>query len=154
MFTKNNLRTGDFVLRANGVEEVFIKEAGVFIGIEGYMRFISLADDLTEPGDDEWDIVKVRRPIETHHYQFDCPNFGKVVYERERDTKKRYNGKVVCIDNTYNPHNYTVGKIYQFNDGVITDDDGFEFGNIEGEMFYTFEDWAKWTGSKFIEIVE
>lgn len=64
-----------------------------------------------------------------------------------------YNGKVVCIDNEYNTSLYTVGKIYQFHDGVIVTDDGSELkGKNKG--FRSFEEFKKFTRSKFIEVVE
>lgn len=64
-----------------------------------------------------------------------------------------YNGKVVCIDNEYNTSLYTVGKIYQFHDGVIVTDDG---SGLKGKNkgFRSFEEFKKLTGSKFIEVVE
>lgn len=65
-----------------------------------------------------------------------------------------YNGKVVCVDNERNPNCYTVGKIYQFKDGVITTDDGWKFIGNFNIPFKSFEEFAKWTGSKFIEVVE
>lgn len=66
--------------------------------------------------------------------------------------KPRYNGKVVCTDNCYaNNRIYTVGKIYKFNDGHITADDGIKYPL---NPVYSFEEWINWTGSKFIEVVE
>lgn len=65
----------------------------------------------------------------------------------------RYNGKVVCIDNCGNTTSYTVGKIYQFKDGRMIDNHGCQMP-IGGATIRTFEDWVKFTSSKFIEIVE
>jgi hypothetical protein len=64
-----------------------------------------------------------------------------------------YNGKVVCIDNCGNTQNYTIGKIYQFKDGVMRNNNGSPTPN-GGTTIRTFADWAHFTSSKFIEIVE
>ena len=83
-------------------------------------------------------------------------NYGTLVYDRERDTKKLYNGKVVCIDLCgWNIGAYTVGKIYEFKNGCITCDDGFVIdSDNRGKKFYSFEDFQNFSGSKFIEVVE
>lgn len=66
-----------------------------------------------------------------------------------------YNGKVVCVDNEWNKGIYTVGKIYQFKDGQMTNDDDYKTPeDSEVDPIHNFEDWAKWTSSKFIEIKE
>lgn len=64
-----------------------------------------------------------------------------------------YNGKVVCIDNCGNTTAYTVGKIYQFKNGKMTNDNGCPTPN-GGMIIRTFADWTHFTSSKFIEIVE
>ena len=65
---------------------------------------------------------------------------------------KYYNGKVVCVDNKGNPNNYTIGKVYEFKDGVITTDKGHELR--ANNPVTSFEDWAAWSSSKFVELVE
>lgn len=66
-----------------------------------------------------------------------------------------YNGKVVCVDNKWNKGLYTVGKIYQFKDGQMTNDDDYKTPeDSKVDPIHNFEDWAKWTSSKFIEIKE
>ena len=65
---------------------------------------------------------------------------------------KYYNGKVVCIDNCHNRSWYTVGKIYTFVDGVITNDEGSELP--VGMKCHTFRDWAVYSSSKWLEIKE
>lgn len=69
--------------------------------------------------------------------------------------KPLYNGKVVCIDNAgVNIGNYTVGKIYQFENGVLTTDCGHKFPGYGCNSIHSFDEWQKWTKSKFIEVVE
>ena len=63
-----------------------------------------------------------------------------------------YNGKVVCVDNEGNPTIYTPGKIYQFVDGQITDDEGDKLPSIS--RVRSFKDWQDWSVSKWIEVVE
>ena len=160
VFTKSDLKTGDFVMRANGVEEVFIEHLKAFTGKAGWMPLSNVNDDLTHSGCDHgWDIVKVRRPTTTCHCQFDCPSFGELVYDRARDTKPLYNGKVVCIDATLNEF-YTVGKIYQFKDGQLTADHGKRYpedntnNTRNNAKIHNFEDWSNWSTAKWIEIKE
>lgn len=88
---------------------------------------------------------------------FNFETGAKLAFERlleaEPEKPKYYNGKVVCIDNSNNPDTYTLGKIYQFVDGKIAVDLGVKFGGWNGR-FTSFEEFAKWTSSKFIEVVE
>jgi hypothetical protein len=77
------------------------------------------------------------------------------VTKEVKETPKYYNGKVVCIDNRHNTDNYTIGKIYQFVDGVLTSDCGYKMdADSNGKPFTSFKSWSNWTNSKFIEVVE
>lgn len=81
--------------------------------------------------------------------------FDRLVGTEPMEEKpKYYNGKVVCVDNRYNISNYTVGKIYQFKDGEFMNDAGEMVKNYGGKKFKTFGEWQRFTGSKFIEVVE
>lgn len=73
--------------------------------------------------------------------------------EAEEEQKPLYNGCVVCVDNTNNPDGYTVGKMYQFIDGVITMDTGYKLNN-KGGGFTSFEEFTAYTASKFVELVD
>ena len=71
------------------------------------------------------------------------------------EAPKYYNGKVVCIDKLgVNRNLYTIGKIYQFEDGVLTSDNGTTTKDWGNKPFKSFEDFSEFTFSKFIEIVE
>jgi hypothetical protein len=59
-----------------------------------------------------------------------------------------YNGKVVCVDNVLNETLYTSGKIYEFKNGYMMNND-----NIN-TRFHNFKEFTSFTGSKFIEVVE
>ena len=155
MFTKSDLRNGDVVLRRNGNVEILVLPLGTLITQSGgFNRINELKDDLTDSNFDKFDIVAVRRPTEDWHCTFNAfkSKHGTLVYNRECDTKKLYNGKVVCIDNRCNKGGYTVGKIYQFVDGKITLDNGDTLPFHD--KIYCFEDWVKYSNSKFIEVVE
>lgn len=154
MFTKKDLKNGDVIVRRNGNAEIAIVDQGVFVTKGGFNRLSAVNDDLTTD-ESSWDIVKVIRPTKEYHCQFataEHNNWGNIVYDRERDTKRLYNGKVVCIDNTGNERSYTVGKIYQFVDGKFTADNGAVRGFHT--PFTSFEEWAAWTSSEFIEVKE
>jgi hypothetical protein len=158
VFTKNDLKNGDVIKRANGNVSIFIENLGVFVSTSGWMPLNKVCDDLTHTRHDRgWDIVQVRRPIAPYNCQFSAfdTNMGELVYDRERDTKKPlYNGKVVCVDNHgSNSSLYTVGKIYQFVDGSFVADDGTETKNYY-HPFESFKEWQEFSSSKWIEIKE
>lgn len=71
----------------------------------------------------------------------------------EPEPPKYYNGKVVCVANEYGdsiPINcYTIGKIYEVVDGVITGDDGWKCIPEP-----TLEKLCIGVGNKFIPLVE
>ena len=70
--------------------------------------------------------------------------------EYEAQFKKFYNGKVVCVDRTIN-RDYTNGKIYQFNDGLLTTDEGLK---TPFEAVCSFDEWQRFSTAKWLEIVE
>lgn len=82
--------------------------------------------------------------------------FDRLVGEKPVEEKpKYYNGKVVCIGNALgNSRLYTVGKIYQFENGRFKNDSGTMTPALENRVVETFEDWENLTMSKFIEVVE
>lgn len=83
--------------------------------------------------------------------------FDRLVGEKKEEPEKPkyYNGKVVCVDIGTNSC-YTKGKIYQFKDGMFTDEKGITHGTGYGDRgpYKTFEDWQKYSHSKWLEVVE
>jgi hypothetical protein len=64
-----------------------------------------------------------------------------------------YNGKVVCVETVPgNSNAYTVGKIYEFVNGKMTDDYGVK--TPMWRKITSFEDWEKYSYSKWLEIKE
>lgn len=86
---------------------------------------------------------------------FDFNVGAKLAVERltkVEETPKYYNGKVVCVDNSYCTHCLTVGKIYTFIDGVGKADNGL---NITRTVVNDVNDInSRFTKTKFIEIKE
>lgn len=84
---------------------------------------------------------------------------GKVVdttepkSEPKPEPKKLYNGKVVCVEKSCFGNHETVGKIYEFKDGVSRYDDGRVFP-FTRKPYESFEQLCETHGSKFIEVVE
>lgn len=169
VFTKSDLKNGDVIVRENGWVEIVIVDLDVLITEnKGWNNLACVNEDLTDSdseGGFEYDIVKVYRPSKKWQCCFNESSYtaGELVYDRERDTKPKkplYNGKVVCVDLEFkNSTLYTVGKIYQFKDGQLTADNGKTYpessiGNNCDAKIYTFNDWDKWSTSKFIEIKE
>ena len=72
----------------------------------------------------------------------------------DRLTKPEYySGKVVCVEKKHKYCAYTVGKIYEFNDGRVRIDNGNE---LPEDRIKSLAEWnnKKWTMAKFIEIKE
>lgn len=158
VFTKKDLKNGDVIVRRNGGAEIVIVDLAVCVTKSGgWNNFNDIHDDLTDTNitGNQWDIMKVFRPIANHHCQFfnNAYEKGELVYDRERDTKHLYNGKVICIENhAANSNNYTVGKIYQFVDGKLTTDHGGQLPHFS--KIYSFKDWEDYSNSKFLEVKE
>lgn len=77
----------------------------------------------------------------------------KVVIGEKPKPEPLYNGRVVCIDNNnLNLNMYTVGKIYEFKDGQMVNDQGVYFPRCT--KIKTFDDWTKLSASKWLEIKE
>lgn len=72
----------------------------------------------------------------------------------EQKPSDKYNGKVVCVESELSF--WTVGKVYEFKDGLIFDDEGASRGN--NIHFGCFDDFDKWCKQgrrmRFIEVVE
>lgn len=56
----------------------------------------------------------------------------------EAPKKTYYNGKVLCIKSGYDW--FTVGKVYEVKDGIITANNGFKYPNTEHEPYADAED--------------
>lgn len=90
-FTKADLRSGDVVLRRNGLVEIVIVEHDVLVSQEGFDRLSELSDTLEDTAsgisaaDREWDIVEVRRPVRRSDCQFSAfeSKRGVVVFHRD-----------------------------------------------------------------------
>lgn len=146
MFTKNDIKNGMFGVMTNGCK--FVVVGNTIVYDDGDFDEINLKFA-------EYEIDKLyencRSFKQLNNALFTKIYSAKLVYDRARDTKPLYNGKVVCIDNINNPTLYTNGKIYQFNDGFMTANNGDKYPD---DPVHSFEEWSEWTGSKFIEIKE
>mgnify|MGYP003306488910 FL=1 len=145
MFTKSDLKTGMFGYFDNETDDWFVIVGDRFIYQSGLGDDVSMLNDNLES--------PAGRKITKLYYATSFNNAtklnGELIWKREE--KKLYNGKVVCIEQGNN-HHYKVGKIYQFKDGLMTADNGRKYPTTK--KIYSFEDWDKWTSSKFIEVVE
>lgn len=85
-FTKADLKSGDVVLRRNGVVEIVCREANSLILKDRFNYLSNVNDDLTSGlGFAEWDIIAVRRPRNPQECQFKAfdKRYGELVYERK-----------------------------------------------------------------------
>ena len=67
--------------------------------------------------------------------------------KKEPEKPKYYNGKMVCVENG-GYYWWTVGKIYEYKDGVVTADDGGKYPKCGEEPYRDAED-AKHPGNPF-----
>ena len=157
VFTKKDLQNGDVIKKRNGNIEILVLPLGSLVCNDGnFNLFDDVKDDLTSKNGYSCDIVAVRRPTEVKDCRFYAfkYNFGDLVYDRERDTKKPlYNGKVICTSNFGNTNAYTVGKIYQFKDGILITNKGGVVSN-HGKPFTSFTEFNNFSASEWIEIKE
>lgn len=157
VFTKNDLQNGDVIKKRNGSVEIVVLPLGTLVtndNISGFNELSDIREDLTSKLGDNYDIIAVRRPTNVNHCRFAAFEHknGDLVYDRERDTKPLYNGKVVCIDDGLVPESLTVGKIYEFVNGNGICDTG---ENITKSPVTDFNDLVRrFTTVKFIEIKE
>lgn len=148
MFTKEDIKTGMFGVMDNGNKFVIVNDRIVYQH-GPFDELYSLNDNFEmcyNKIDKLYTGIKSFTMLES---TLKTGEYGKVVWER----KPLYNGKVVCINNHCNEDNYTVGKIYQFTNGHIKGDNGLQFPHGFTKI-YSFKDWERWTGAKFIEIKE
>lgn len=155
VFTKNDLKTGMFGVTSSDEKFVVVGDH-LFYSDGGWDRVSDLNEELKFTSRS---ITKVYEGV----YSFtdldeslngSLTNHTTLVYDRERDTKPLYNGKVVCIDNSSgNRSLYTVGKIYQCVNGSFVADNGEEIKTWY-KPFHSFEEFQQWSTSKWLEIKE
>lgn len=98
-FTKADLKTGDVVIRRNGDVEIVNRELEMFIRQNGWNDLDNTREDLMDMlGDDGYDIVAVRRPINKKDCCFDAFKYqcGTLVYERKEKEVKEMTLEQVC----------------------------------------------------------
>ena len=83
-FTKADLKTGDVILRRNGLVEIVNRELDMLICKRGWNNLDDVQEDLTNM-DKEYDIIEVRRPLQKSDSSFDAfeYKYGILVYERQ-----------------------------------------------------------------------
>lgn len=67
--------------------------------------------------------------------------------KKEPEKPKYYNGKMVCVENG-GYYWWTIGKIYEYKDGIVTADDGSKYPKHGSEPYRDAED-AKHPGNSF-----
>lgn len=86
MFTKNDLQTGDILIRRNGETGIVLKELGYIINKDFTALLSNTLEDLTLGLDSTYDIMKVYRGIHKQtHFGFKNFTNGELVFDRERD---------------------------------------------------------------------
>lgn len=147
VFTANDLKTGMFGVLSTGDKFVVVNGRLVYQD-DGYdhIRTMFDNDDSYAYIDKVWEGIWSFRMLD--RVLSGKATYGTLVYDYERDTKKYYNGKVVCVQNGYKGSTpvseFTVGKIYEVKSGVIISNTGYkseaycELGNLCCGMGWTF----------------
>lgn len=159
--TKKDLRTGMVVTNNGGKKYRVLLNAvcthndqNLLVNLDGssYMQLSSLQDDLTylDNEEDELTIIKVEVEDLTIHLVSSEYNKSSRTTVWERPKKPQYySGKVVC---TVNEAGFTKGKIYEFKEGNMYDNDGC--CRPMGGRIKAKEIKDTWFTERFIEVVE
>ncbi len=73
------------------------------------------------------------------------------IFGEEPEKETFYNGKAVCLCNDFNEGLYTIGKIYEFKDGFMTDDRGEKRPT---DAVHNLEEFNEWSAADWLEIKE
>ena len=147
VFTKKDLKTGMFGYFDNERDDWFVIVGDRFMYESGSGDFVHFINDNL--------VMPSGRKI-TALYTGICFLHAKMpsntpIWKREKE-KPLYNGKVVCIAVNNNIGEYTKGKIYQFKEGILTNDNGEKMR--EGNPATSFKDWRRWSSAEWLEVVE
>ena len=110
---------------------------------------------LKENGKEVKRTVAKLHPDDTYDFKTGVKLITNRMFKDESDigtnTNPLYNGKVVCLTNATNSHNYTVGKIYEFKKGRLVNDNGLLFPAFP---VHSFDEWKEFSTSVWLEIKE
>lgn len=84
-FTKADFKTGDVVLYRNGCVGIVNRELKTSVLKNDWVSLDALRADLTHGRSSNWDVMKIRRPVDASDCQYNafrCER-GKLVYERK-----------------------------------------------------------------------
>ena len=142
-FTKANLKDGMIVELKNGQKGIVLGDR--IVCADKCYRIGGFANDLENYTESSLDIVKVFRSVDATSFSdmFNTNNL-KLIWEKNTG----YNGKVVCVDNA-GIKCWTIGKIYQFVDGITKADDG-----MPTQKFASFKEFNNIALGKWLEIVQ
>lgn len=100
-------------------------------------------------------LIKEAKAVCSKDDTFNFDVGAKLAMERlmKEDKPKLYNGKVVCVSSGIYSMGYTKGKIYQFENGSVVDDDGTT-RPILCEPIACFEDLEKKYPGAWLEVAE
>lgn len=85
IFTKSDLKDGDFVLCKNGIVAAVLVEKDTLLTRDGFMEISVYTENLTHLSNSNWDIMQVRRPESRGDAQFGAFKraFGRLIFERK-----------------------------------------------------------------------
>lgn len=138
---KSDLRNMMIVESRDGYRYVVVGDR-LYYG-SGYFPLDTFTDDLKHANRtyESEDIVKVYSPINYLPTTDDLNRVEQLCtleWEREDDPDLPFNGKAVYTgQGQLSKSGYTVGKVYSFNDGKTTDDDGEERPTIDVSLHLT-----------------
>lgn len=155
VFTKDDLKTGMFGVMSNDRGYFVVVNDCLIFQNDGFERISLLTNDMCVSYahiERVYDGCTSFRNLRAN--ERGTTNNATLVYDRERDTKKFYNGKVVCVSNEV-PYKlrcsgFTIGRIYEVKNGRVTSDEDWTCCN----RYNSVEELSNGLGNKFIEIKE
>lgn len=155
VFTKNDLKTGMFGVMSNDWGYFVVVNDCLIFQNDGFERISLLTNDMCASYahiERVYDGCTSFRNLESN--ECGTSTNATLVYDRKRDTKKFYNGKVVCVSNEVPDklrcNGFTIGRIYEVKNGRVTSDDDWTCC----KQYNSVEELSNGLGNKFIEIKE
>lgn len=141
---KRNVRPGDYI-RLKRIDYDYMDKLGDILRVDGVEGTLAYVLEKNHPN--------CKPNNSDFHWNYTRFEYEVVEKRWKVETPKYYNGKVVCIDKKYGTSSplpdFTIGKIYDVVNGVITDDVGWKsYSNA------TLESLCVSMGNTFIPLVE
>lgn len=120
-FAKSNLKTGMIIEYNDGDKGMIV--GNTIMGKDEYVELEDIEENLEHSVNDDCTIKRVYKTTAKTLNDAFLDRFLKLIWEREEEPAY-FNGNVVCssLNGFSETTQYTVGKIYKIEDGILIDD--------------------------------